>query len=310
MYTVPDQGGRIAIVTGANSGTGFHTAKGLAAAGATVILACRNQTKGERAIDEIRAAHPEASLELRMLDLSRLDSVASFVREFSDDHDHLDLVVNNAGVMSPPQRLETVDGFELQMGTNFFGPFALTVGLLPLLRAGSDPRVATMASGMANTGKIDFDDPHWARRKYRPAGAYAQSKLADVHLFRHLAVLSRERSWGVVSVGAHPGYANTNLQTAGASLGQGSTLVKRLTDIGGQFGQSAEMGAEPLLMAATVPTASLATPTGGDYFGPTGAFNLSGAAGPAKLNRRMSDAAVAAKLWAVAERLTGSAAPA
>ncbi|MGJ6980746.1 SDR family oxidoreductase [Aestuariimicrobium soli] len=302
MYAVPDQSGRTAVVTGANSGTGFHTAKRLAAAGATVIMACRSQTRGERAIDAIRADVPDASLDLRIIDLSSLTSVRAFVRSLTDDLDHLDLLVNNAGVMTPPERIETEDGFELQMGSNFFGPFALTVGLLPLLNAAPAPRVATMASGMANFGRIDFSDLNWTSRRYRAEQAYAQSKLADVHLFRHLATLAREHHWTLTSVGAHPGYANTNLQTSGANLGRGSTMMKRVTAIGSRFGQSAAMGAEPLLMAATVPASTLQT--GGDYFGPTGLFGMRGPGGAAKLNRRMSDAETAARLWEVAERLT------
>jgi NAD(P)-dependent dehydrogenase (short-subunit alcohol dehydrogenase family) len=301
MYAVPDQTGLTAVVTGANSGTGFHTAKGLAAAGATVVLACRNVGRGQRALDEIRRALPDADLELRIVDLSSLASVRAFVDSFADDHDHLDLLVNNAGVMTPPQRIETEDGFELQMGSNFFGPFALTVGLLPLLLEAPAPRVATMASGIARVGRIDFSDLHWNRRRYRPEQAYAQSKLADVHLYRRLAAIARRRGWSLSSVGAHPGYALTNLQTSGASLGEGSSLMKRVTSVGSRFGQSAEMGAQPLLMAVTSPTAA-----SGDYFGPTGAFGMRGAPGAAGLNPRMRDDAAAERLWAVSEQLTGA----
>ncbi|CAI9401042.1 oxidoreductase [Aestuariimicrobium sp. T2.26MG-19.2B] len=301
MFAVPDQSGLTAVVTGANSGTGFHTAKGLAAAGATVVLACRNVERGQRALDEIRHALPDADLELRIVDLASLASVRAFVESFTEDHDHLDLLVNNAGVMTPPQRIETEDGFELQMGSNFFGPFALTVGLLPVLRESPAPRVATMASGIARIGRIDFGDLHWTRRRYRPEQAYAQSKLADVHLYRQLAAIAGRRGWALRSVGAHPGYALTNLQTSGASLGEGSSLMERITSVGARFGQSAEMGAQPLLMAATSPTAS-----SGDYFGPTGAFGMRGAAGPASLNARMRDDVVAARLWAVSEQLTGA----
>ncbi len=157
---------------------------------------------------------------MRRVDLADLASVKEFADGLMADGTPLDLLVNNAGVMAPPTRMTTADGFELQLGSNFLGPFALTVRLLPLLLAAPAPRVATMSSGTANYGRIDFDDLQWEHRRYRPHLAYAQSKLADLMLTRHLADLAAEHGWNLLSTGAHPGFTRTNLQTAGASLGR------------------------------------------------------------------------------------------
>lgn len=174
MYLVPDQRGKLAVVTGANSGTGKETAKRLAGAGADVILAVRTPAKGEQAAAEIRAAHPDARLQVRRLDLADLSTVRSFAADLIGEGRPLDLLVNNAGVMNVPQRMESADGFELQLASNFLGPFALTVELLGALRAAPAPRVATMSSGTANYGRIDFDDLQ-STRDYSPYRAYARS---------------------------------------------------------------------------------------------------------------------------------------
>jgi NAD(P)-dependent dehydrogenase (short-subunit alcohol dehydrogenase family) len=219
MYTVPDQSGRRVIVTGANSGTGKEAARRLAEAGAHVIMAVRTVAKGEQARADILARHPHARLEVRRIDLADLASV----REFSDgllaDGTPVDTLINNAGVMAPPTRMTTADGFELQFGSNFLGPFALTVRLLPLVLAAPAPRVVTMSSGTANFGRIHFGDLQWERR-YSANFSYAQSKLADLMMTLHLAAVAVERDWTLMSVAAHPGYTRTNLQTAGASLGR------------------------------------------------------------------------------------------
>jgi NAD(P)-dependent dehydrogenase (short-subunit alcohol dehydrogenase family) len=188
MYEVPDQTGKLAVVTGANSGTGKEAATRLAAAGARVVMAVRTIAKGEAAQAEIRTAHPHAQLEVRRLDLADLAGVQDFADGLIADGTPIDLLVNNAGVMTPPTRFTTTDGFELQFGSNYLGPFALTMRLLPLLLAAPAPRVVTMSSGMANMGRIRFDDLQWQRR-YRPIAAYAQSKLADLYLARHLATV-------------------------------------------------------------------------------------------------------------------------
>jgi NAD(P)-dependent dehydrogenase (short-subunit alcohol dehydrogenase family) len=304
MYVVPDQTGRLAVVTGANSGTGKEAAKRLAAAGARVVMAVRTIAKGEAARAEILAAHPDARLEVRRVDLADLATVRDFADRLTADGTPLDLLVNNAGVMTPPDRMTTADGFELQFGSNYLGPFALTMRLLPLLLAAPAPRVVTMSSGMANLGRIHFDDLQWERR-YRSAGAYAQSKLADLFLARHLAAVAAQRGWHLISTAAHPGYTRTNLQTAGASLGRDKQRQPLFTKLPILPSQAPEQGTEPLLYAATSPDA-----VNGGYYGPSRWRELVGPTRPARLNRRMRDDAVAARLWGDAERLTGTGLPA
>jgi NAD(P)-dependent dehydrogenase (short-subunit alcohol dehydrogenase family) len=306
MYDVPDQTGRLAVVTGANSGTGKETAKRLAGAGARVILAVRTVSKGEAARAEILTEHPAAQLEVRRIDLADLASVKEFADGMIADGTPLDLLVNNAGVMTPPSRMATADGFELQFGSNFLGPFALTLRLLPLLLAAPAPRVATMSSGAANFGRIRFDDLQWERSRYRATAAYAQSKLADLMFSRQLAAISAERRWPLVSTAAHPGYTRTNLQTAGASLGRDKlpwwhSLVMRFNPLPSQ---GVEQGTEPLLYAATSPDA-----TAGSYFGPAGRLGMVGPTTTAKAPRRALDVQANARLWLEAERLTGVALP-
>jgi NAD(P)-dependent dehydrogenase (short-subunit alcohol dehydrogenase family) len=303
MYAVPDQHGRTVVVTGANSGTGREAADRLAAAGAHVVLAVRNRQKGETALAEIVAAHPEAKVEVRIVDLADLSSVASFADALARDLDHLDVLLNNAGVMAPPERFETVDGFELQMGSNYLGPFALTNRLLPLLLAAPAPRVSTMSSGMANVGQIHFDDLQW-NRHYSPTRAYAQSKLADLHLATHLGRVADERGWRLLSNAAHPGFTRTNLQTAGASLGSDKPRRSLLGSGGFLPSMAPDEGAGPILVAATTQHTEQ-----GAYYGPLGRFGLVGPPGAARLNRRMRDAATAARLWTVAEELTGTSLP-
>ncbi len=181
MYVVPDQSGKRAVVTGANSGTGKEAAKRLAAAGAHVIMAVRTIAKGEAAREEILAAHPDASLEVRRIDLAELATVSSFADGLVADGVPLDLLVNNAGVMTPPSRMTTADGFELQFGSNYLGPFALTMRLLPLLLAAPSPRVATMSSGTANFGRIRFDDLQWERAIQLDQGVRAVQTRRPAH---------------------------------------------------------------------------------------------------------------------------------
>ncbi|RKE18447.1 SDR family oxidoreductase [Streptomyces sp. TLI_171] len=301
MYQVPDQHGKLAVVTGANSGTGKETAKRLAAAGAEVVLAVRTTAKGEQAKAEILAAHPTARLEVRRLDLADQSSVRAFADGLIADGRPLDVLVNNAGVMMVPQRTETVDGFELHLASNYLGPFALTVRLLPLLLAASAPRVATMSSGTANRARIDFDDLQ-STRGYRPMRTYARSKLADMLMTAQLARLAAERGWPLLSVGAHPGYTRTNLQTAGPSLNGGrpgpvESLAFRIVP-----SQGVEQGAEPLLFAAADPAAAP-----GGYYGPR--WSLVGPTKPVRLPRPGRDAATAARLWTAAEHLTETRLP-
>jgi len=301
MYAVPGQEGKLVIVTGANSGTGKEAARRLAEAGADVIMAVRTVAKGEQARAEILARHPAAQLTVRRVDLADLASVREFADGLAADSRPVDLLLNNAGVMAPPTRMVTADGFELQFGSNFLGPFALTVRLLPLILAAASPRVVTMSSGLASIGRIQFDDLQWERRRYRANPAYAQSKLADLLLAEHLAAVATERDWNLMSMAAHPGFTRTNLQMSGPNLGRDKTrrspylIATRL----GLPSQGVEQGAEPLLYAATSPDA-----VSGGYYGPSGRFGLVGPTALVRPPRRARDLALAARLWSEAERLT------
>jgi NAD(P)-dependent dehydrogenase (short-subunit alcohol dehydrogenase family) len=305
MYVVPDQNGKLAVVTGANSGIGKETVRRLAGAGARVVMAVRTLAKGDQARAEILAQHPHAQLEVRRIDLADLVSVQEFADGLLSDGIPLDLLVNNAGVMAPPTRMTTAEGFELQMGSNFLGPFALTIRLLPLVLAAEGPRVATMSSLAANYGRIRFPDLQWERR-YRPSLAYAQSKLADLMFTQHLTAVAAQRGWNLTSTAAHPGYTRTNLQIAGPSLGRDkpTRLYALLTAIDLVPSQGVEQGAEPLLYAATSPEA-----VAGGYYGPSGRFGLVGPTVTARPPRRALNPATNARLWAEAERLTGVALP-
>jgi NAD(P)-dependent dehydrogenase (short-subunit alcohol dehydrogenase family) len=304
MYTVPDQTGKLIVVTGANSGTGKEATRRLAAAGAHVVMAVRTVTKGEQARDEILARHPGARLEVRRVDLADLASVKEFTDGLIAAGRPVDVLINNAGVMAPPARMTTADGFELQFGSNFLGPFALTVRLLPLLLAATAPRVVTMSSGVASYGRIRFDDPQW-QRGYRPNLAYAQSKLADLMMTLHLADLATRRGWKLMSNGAHPGFTRTNLQTAGASLGRDTPKRTPFNSFSVLPSQQVEQGTEPLLYAATSADA-----VNGGYYGPSRWFGLVGPTTTVRPPRRSRDAADAARLWSEAERLTGAELPA
>jgi NAD(P)-dependent dehydrogenase (short-subunit alcohol dehydrogenase family) len=299
MYAVPDQAGKLVVVTGANSGTGKEAARRLAEAGAHVVMAVRTIAKGEQARGEILARHPGAELEVRRVDLADLGSVGEFADGMMADGTPVDLLINNAGVMAPPTRMTTADDFELQFGSNFLGPFALTVRLLPLVLAAPGPRVVTMSSGVASYGRIRFDDPQW-KRGYRPNLAYAQSKLADLMMTLHLADLARQHGWNLMSNAAHPGFTRTNLQTAGAGLGRDKPKRTPMNSFGFLPSQPVGPGTEPLLYAATSADA-----VNGGYYGPSRWFGLVGPTTTVRPPRRARDAVIANRLWAEAERLTG-----
>jgi len=305
MYSVPDQAGKLIVVTGANSGIGKEAARRLGAAGARVIMAVRTVAKGEQARAEILARHPGARLEVRRIDLADLASVGEFADGLAGQA--VDVLINNAGVMAPPTRMTTADRFELQFGSNFLGPFALTVRLLPLLAAAVEPRVVTMSSGVASYGRIRFDDLQWERRRYRPNLAYAQSKLADLMLALHLATVAARQGddWNLMSNAAHPGFTRTNLQTAGASLGRDAPKRTLFNGLSILPSQGVEPGTEPLLYAATSPGA-----ISGGYYGPSQWLGLLGPTAAIRIPRSARSADTAARLWAEAEQLTGVALPA
>ncbi|WP_035553928.1 SDR family oxidoreductase [Burkholderia sp. 9120] len=297
---IPRQTGRLAVITGATGGLGFETALALAGAGAEVVLTGRNEQKGQAALDAIRARHPAASIRYTHLDLASLASVRQFADQFASGHAALDLLINNAGVMTPPTRQTTSDGFELQFGTNYLGHFALTERLLPLLRAGREPRVVNLSSGAHKIGAaIHFDDLQW-QPGYKPWPAYAQSKLAMLMFALELQRRSDANGWGLLSNAAHPGYARTDLIANGPGADTLLQAINRMT-FEPLASQSAADGALPTLFAATSPNAE---PAG--YYGPTGLFELKGPPGAAQISRLAQDKAIAARLWAVSEALTNA----
>jgi NAD(P)-dependent dehydrogenase (short-subunit alcohol dehydrogenase family) len=299
-YQVTNQTGKRFIITGANSGTGKEATKRIAAAGGAVVMAVRTPAKGDAARDEILAEVPDAKLEVAQLDLADLASVRAFVASLKGP---VDVLVNNAGVMAPPKRFETTDGFELQFGTNYLGPLALTELLMPRLLESAAPRVATMSSFVANFGRVRLDDLDYTRRRYIPFAAYGQSKLADMLLGEELARLATERGWTLVSTIAHPGYTRTNLQTAGANLGRDAP---RPTKTGtAPWIQHVEQGAEPLLFAATDPAAAQ-----GAYYGPSGFMGIVGPTKRTSIPRSGRNPELATALWSAAEKLTGTTLPA
>jgi NAD(P)-dependent dehydrogenase (short-subunit alcohol dehydrogenase family) len=291
---IPDQAGRTAVVTGANSGLGLVAATELARAGADVVLACRNTEKAESAVASIRADVPTASVVIEQLDLSSLDSVRAFAERFGAGRGGLDLLINNAGVMAPPRR-QTADGFELQFGTNHLGHFALTGLLLGKLEGRDGARVVTLSSGAHKLGRINFEDLQGERR-YGRWRAYCQAKLANVLFARELDKRLHAAGSTVSSLAAHPGYAATNLQSAAVPAFDRAVMVvtNRL------LAQSAEMGALPVLYAATRPNLD-----GGLFIGPDGFEEQRGypkVVQPVKAGR---DEDVARRLWSVSEELTG-----
>jgi NAD(P)-dependent dehydrogenase (short-subunit alcohol dehydrogenase family) len=291
---IPDQSGRLAIVTGANSGLGQVTARELARAGARVILACRNLEKGRAAEQECGAAVPGAQLEMEELDLASLDSVRSFAERYRDAHDGLDLLINNAGVMATPRRY-TADGFELQFGTNHLGHFALTGLLIGEMEGRDDARVVTLSSTAHRTGRIAFDNLGGERRYFRWR-AYGQSKLANLLFALELDRRLRAAGSTVKSLAAHPGYAATNLQSAGPPLVD--RLIMQVSNR--VIAQSDEMGALPTLYAATEPGLE-----GGTYAGPDGIVEQRGHPKRVAPNSAARDEEVARRLWEVSEEMTG-----
>jgi NAD(P)-dependent dehydrogenase (short-subunit alcohol dehydrogenase family) len=292
---IPDQTGRIAVVTGANSGLGLVTARELARKGARVVMACRNLDKGHAAVDAIRSEVPDAQLQLDELDLASLTSVRSFADRFEDTHDGLDLLLNNAGVMAAPRR-HTADGFELHLGTNHLGHFALTNLLLPLMEGREDARVVTLSSNAHKTVRgIAFDNLNGDRRYFR-WNAYGQSKLANLLFALELDRRLRAQGSTVKSLAAHPGYAATNLQSAAAPLAD--RLFMKVANAA--VAQSDEMGALPVLYAATEPGLE-----GGTYAGPDGIAEQRGHPKVVQPNRAARNEETARRLWDVSAELTG-----
>jgi NAD(P)-dependent dehydrogenase (short-subunit alcohol dehydrogenase family) len=285
---IPDQSGRTAVVTGANSGIGFETARALAAKGARVILACRSEERGREAVRRIEAAVRGADAHAEQLDLGSLASVRRFAEKLRASEPRLDLLVNNAGVMMPPYG-KTEDGFETQIGTNHLGHFALTGLLLEPLRRTPKARVVSVSSLAHFWGGIAFDDLQ-SERSYNPTRAYGQSKLANLLFVLELQRRLEAARVDALAAAAHPGSTRTELQ-------RHSGLMQAIVAV---FSQQAPEGALPTLYAATAPGVR-----GGEYFGPSGFAGCFGPPGRARRSPRAKDAAAALRLWEASERLTG-----
>lgn len=300
LADIPRQDGRVAIVTGAAGGLGYETALALARAGAQVVLAGRNAARGQAAVGRLVAKIPAATVRFGMLDLASLASVAAFAGQMAAEYPKIDVLVNNAGVMALPTRQTTSDGFEMQLGTNYLGHFALTAHLLAQLRAGA-ARVVNLSSLAHTRGRIDFDDLQAARR-YSPWAAYSQSKLAMLLFSFELQRRSAAGGWGVASIAAHPGWASTELFAKGPTAGTGlmPLLWRVLPLFVPLLGQSAAAGALPTLFAATSPDAKA-----GAYYGPDGRSELKGWPQSARIAPQGADMAAARRLWDVSEGLTG-----
>jgi NAD(P)-dependent dehydrogenase (short-subunit alcohol dehydrogenase family) len=294
---IPDQRGRAAVVTGANSGIGYIAARELARRGAHVVLACRSEERGAVALERMSAEVPHGSMELIRLDLGDLGSVRDFAKTYARARDRLDLLVNNAGVMAVAQG-RTTDGFETQFGTNHLGHFALTGLLLPMLLASPGARVVTVSSTMHFRANIDIDDLN-SERKYGRWIAYGRSKTANLLFTHELARRLAAHDSQVVAAAAHPGYAATNLQTAGATA-EGRKGVERFMRVGNSvFAQSAEAGALPTLYAATAPGVRPDS-----FIGPS-FLMWRGAPGPSRRAPWARDDRAGARLWTASEQLTG-----
>ncbi len=295
-----DLRGKTVVVTGANSGLGYEAAREFATHGANVVLACRNVDRGTEAGEQIREKAPKAPLTVIELDLADLSSVREFAANFSDTHDELHILCNNAGVMAIP-RSETADGFETQFGVNHVGHFALTGLLMGYLReTDGETRVVTQSSGLHENGEIDFADLQ-SEQSYDKWDAYGQSKLANL-LFAY-ELQRRLRGAGiedVTSVACHPGYAATNLQQRGPEQADSTLRLWGMKAANALVAQDAEMGVLPLLYAATAPDID-----GGEYIGPGGFMDMRGHPEEQRSSDRSYDESTAERLWKVSEELAG-----
>ena len=296
---IPDQTGRTILITGANSGLGLRSAEALAAAGARVLMACRNAEKAETARAGVAQLASGPPPEVVPLDLSDLESVASVAGRLPADVDRLDVLLNNAGVMAVPLA-RTPQGFEMQFGTNHLGHFALTSRLLPVLLQAEAPRVITISSFGHKPGHIRWDDPNWQQR-YSAWPAYFQTKLANLLFTSELQRQSTEAGARLLAAAAHPGYASTNLVASGP--GSGSRFMRIGGDLTNRMlGQPDHKGALPQLYAATMPDVA-----GNDYWGPDGFMEQRGYPKRVSRTKKASNAEDARRLWALSEELTGTA---
>ncbi len=286
---IPDQKGRVAVVTGSSSGIGYETARVLAEKNATVIIAVRNLKKGAVAADRIRSRHPDADVKVMELDLADLESIRSFAAEFKRNYSRVDLLINNAGVMMPPFT-KTADGFELQFGTNHMGHFALTGLLMDLITATHDSRIINVSSGAHNYGNLDFEDLNWEKRPYKKARAYGDSKIANLYFTYELQRRLHDAGSNTVVAASHPGWTATELQ-------RHTGLFRFLNHF---FSQDITTGALPTLYAAVGPDVK-----GGDYYGPEGWKEMRGYPKKVESNELSHDEENARRLWEISEASTG-----
>lgn len=297
---MPSQEGRIVLITGGTSGMGYEDALALSRAGAEVIIAARNAERGQQTIERIRQQVPDADVRFEAVDLANLASVRNLATRLNERLARLDVLINNAAIMAPPQRKISADGYELQLATNYLGHFALTGLLMPLLRESDDGRVISLSSIAASRGTINFNDLQ-AEQTYNPYATYAQSKLAVLQWAFELQRRSEASGWGVRSIAAHPGVAVTELVERGPGLD--SQFGMRWAEDRDEY-HSAAQGALSTLYAATAPEA-----IGGAYYGPTGEEEKRGPLGFAQTPETATTRADADKLWQLSERLTGVAYP-
>lgn len=289
VTNIPDQKGRVVIITGATSGLGKEAARVLSGKSASVIIAVRNFKKGESVANEIRKEFSDADVTVQELDLTSFTSVKNFSDGFVKDYDRLDILINNAGIMFCPYS-KTQDGLEIQMGTNHFGHFALTGYLMPLLKKTKGSRIVATASVAHKSGNIDFSDINWEKRKYKSIQAYADSKIANLYFTYELARKFKSNPDAPKVTAAHPGWTRTDLQ-------RHSGVLRFLNTF---FSQGTDMGALPTLRAAIDPIAE-----SGDYFGPSKFFEMHGHPVKVKSNKRSHDKQAALQLWELSEKLTG-----
>ncbi len=286
---IPDQKGRIAIVTGSSSGIGYETARVLANKNAEVIMAVRNLQKGNAALDKITAGYQDADVKVMELDIASLESVRRFTEDFKKNYSRLDLLINNAGVMMPPYS-KTADGFELQFGTNHLGHFVLTGLLMDLIINTESSRVVNVSSTSHKSGKIDFDDLDWEKRTYKKMRAYGDSKIANIYFTYELQRNLEKAGSKTIAVASHPGWTATELQR---HVG----IVNFLNRF---FSQGIDMGALPTLYAAIASDVK-----GGDYYGPAGWLEMRGYPKKVESNELSHDQKISKKLWEASEELTG-----
>jgi NAD(P)-dependent dehydrogenase (short-subunit alcohol dehydrogenase family) len=285
---ISDQKGKVVIVTGSSSGLGYETAKALANKNATVIVAVRNEMKGNAAVESIKVENPNTDIQVMLLDLSNLESIHKFTENFKNKFNKLDLLINNAGVMNPPYT-KTKDGFELQFGTNHLGHFALTGLLIDLIKETPNSRIVNVSSTAHKIGKLNFEDLNWETRPYKKMRSYGDSKLANLYFSKELQRRLDKESSGVIVASAHPGASSTPLTR--------HSLLFRILSL---IVQNSEMGALPTLYAAVGPNVQ-----GNDYIGPGGFQETRGYPKKVEPAEHAKDDDIAAKLWDVSEKMTG-----